>query len=108
MHLHDYAAMQLSQRRTDELRIEAAHHRFVRAALRHAGSTCSSPPTYGSWLNLVERWQSALTTRKLHVPTTGTSASSPTSAGGSRRGTPTRSRSCGTRTAEQKLNSIRC
>jgi transposase len=33
--------------------------------LRHPACTSTSPPTYGSWVNLVERWFSALTTKKL-------------------------------------------
>lgn len=66
--------------------------------LRHKGFHFHFTPTYGSWMNLVERWFSALTTKKLQAPPTAASKPSrPTSATGSSAGTRTRNRSPGTR-----------
>jgi transposase len=55
-------------------------------------------PTSSSWLNLVERWLSELTTKKLRRgPITPCANSTPTSAPGSTPGTRTRARSSGQR-----------
>jgi len=55
-------------------------------------------PTSSSWINLVERWFSELTTKLLKRGHTHPSASStPTSANGSNPGTRTRARTCGRR-----------
>lgn len=66
--------------------------------LRHRRFHFHFTPTYGSWMNLVQRWFSALTTKKLQrsAHTTPSTRSPPTLSTGSNTGTRTRPRSSGT------------
>ena len=73
--------------------------------LRHRRFHLHFTPTYGSWMNLVERWFSALTTKKLQRSAHATRKNSPpTSRHGSTTGTKTRRRSCGTRPPSRSSN----
>ena len=76
--------------------------------LRHRRFHFHFTPTYGSWMNMVKRWFSALTTKKLQAlrasqrQRTGGRHLGP----GPTPGTRTHARSCGPRSAEQILERL--
>ena len=74
--------------------------------LRHRRFHFHFTPTYGSWMNLVERWFSALTTKKLQrsAHDSASTPSPPTSAPGSDTGTTTPNPSSGTRPPTRSSN----